>query len=81
MNDDPKDILMEEAVSAYRERAASGRILPSPAWYDLPPDAREELFQMQLQSRILERVSSPDAMSTTVRSVLNRLKQEPRNLP
>ncbi len=73
MSDDPKEILMEEAVSAYRERTASGRILPSPAWWDLPPDSREELFQKQLQSRILEQAISSDGMSSTVRSVLNRI--------
>ena len=73
MTDDPKEILIEEAVSAYRERTASGRILPSPAWWDLPAAEREELFQTQLQSRILERSTSADGRSTTVRSVLRRI--------
>ena len=73
MTDDPKEILIEEAVSAYRERTASGRILPSPAWRDLPADERETLFQTQLQSRILERSTSADGRSTTVRSVLRRI--------
>jgi hypothetical protein len=75
MADDPKEILIEEAVSGYRERAASGRILPSPAWWDLPHGAREELFQRQLQSRIIERAVAPDGMSATVRSVLRRIKK------
>jgi hypothetical protein len=74
MTDDPKEILLEEAVSAYRERTASGRILPSPAWWDLTPESREELFRRQLQSRIIESALAPDGMSATVRSVLNRLK-------
>ena len=73
MTDDPKEILMEEAVSAYRERAATGRILPSPAWRDLPPESREELFQRQLESRIFERAIAQDGMSSTVRSVLRRI--------
>jgi hypothetical protein len=75
MVDDPKEILIEEAVSGCRERTASGRILPSPAWWDLPTDAREELFQRQLQSRMLERAVAPDGMSATVRSVLSRIKE------
>jgi hypothetical protein len=73
MSDEPLEILLEEAVSAYRERTASGRILPSPAWWDLPEESREKLFTRQLQSRIVERALSPDGMSATVRSVLNRL--------
>jgi hypothetical protein len=73
MTDDPKDILMEAAVSAYRERDASGRILSSPAWWDLSPDSRSELFDRQIQSRLLERALARDGMSTTVRSILRKL--------
>jgi hypothetical protein len=73
MTTDPKDILIEEAVSAYRERTTSGQILASPAWWDLPADAREELFRRQLQSRILEQAMSVDGRSTTVKSVLQRI--------
>ncbi len=74
MSDDQGEILLEEAVSAYRERTTSGRILPSPAWWDLPVEARELLFTKQLQSRVVERAVSSDGMSTTVRSILNRLR-------
>ena len=74
MIDDQEDILLEEAVSAYRERTASGRILPSPAWWDLPVESRELLFKRQLQSRAVERAVSSDGMSTTVRSIFNRIR-------
>ncbi len=74
MTDDPKDILIEQAVSAHRERTTAGRILPSPAWWDLPAESREELFLRQMQSRIVERAFAPDGLSTTVRSVLDRLR-------
>jgi hypothetical protein len=74
MTDGPIEILIEEAVSAYRERTTSGKILPSPAWWDLPAESREILFQRQLQSRILERTIAPDGLSTTVRSVLRRIE-------
>jgi hypothetical protein len=74
MTGEPNEILIERAVSAYRERDASGRIMPSPAWWDLPQESREELFHLQLESRILERALTPDGISTTVRSVLDRLR-------
>jgi hypothetical protein len=74
MTGEPNEILIEQAVSAYRERDASGRIMPSPAWWDLTPELREELFRRQLESRIIERALTPDGMSTTVRSVLDRLR-------
>ena len=73
MTDEPKDLLIEEAVSAFRERNSWGRVLPSPAWLDLPPQDREALFDHQLTSRILERAADPSGRSTTVRAVLNRL--------
>jgi hypothetical protein len=73
MTDDPNDSLIEQAVSAFRERDASGRIMPSPAWWDIPPEARDVLFQRQLESRIMERAFAPDGRSNTIRAVLDRL--------
>ena len=78
MTDEPKDLLIEEAVSAFRERNSWGRILPSPAWMDLPPADREALFERQLASRILERAIHPSGRSSTVRAVLAQLEQAPR---
>jgi len=74
MTNDPKDLLIEQAVTAFRERNTWGRILASPAWHDLAPGAREELFQRQLESRRLERALSPDGRSSTVRAVMSRLR-------
>jgi hypothetical protein len=73
VTDEPKDLLIEEAVSAFRERNSWGRILPSPAWMDLPPADREALFERQLASRILERAIHSSGRSSTVRAVLARL--------
>ncbi len=75
MTDEPKDLLIEEAVSAFREHNAWGRTLPSPAWLDLPPTGREALFDRQLASRIIERALDPSGRSSTVRAVLTRLGQ------
>jgi len=74
MTDEPKELLIEQAVSAFRERNAWGRILPSPAWWDLSEGEREALFTCQLESRIVERAVDPDGLSSTVRAVLERLK-------
>ena len=73
MMDDAKDLLIEEAVSAFRERNSWGRILPSRAWWDLAPGDRVALFERQLASRIIERAAGPDGRSATVRAVLGRL--------
>jgi hypothetical protein len=67
-------ILIEAAVSAYRERDSRGCILPSPAWRDLAPDDRELLFREQLESRILESALDPAGLSGTVRAVLSRIR-------
>jgi len=74
MSDDPRDLLIEEAASAFRERNAWGRILPSPSWLDLPAEERDALFARQLESRLIERALDPNGLSTTARAVLERLK-------
>jgi hypothetical protein len=73
MSDDSMDVLVEQAASAFRERDVSGRILPSPAWWDLPAERREALFESQLVSRHMERALHPGGLSSTVRAVLGRL--------
>jgi hypothetical protein len=73
MNDESEDLLIEQAISAFRERDASGRILPSPAWQDISPQNREILFQRQIESRLLESVLDSRGLSSTVRAVMSRL--------
>jgi hypothetical protein len=68
------DTLLEMAASAFRESDASGRVLPSAAWFDLSPQERERLFDLQAESRLLERVIDPDGMSATARAVTNRIR-------
>ena len=74
MNGDPKDLLIEQAASAFRERNTWGRIQPAPAWWDLAPEEREVVYSRQLASRLIERAHNPDGQSTTVYAVLARLK-------
>ena len=44
MSDRETRALIEAAITPYRERDAEGRIVPPPAWWDLPPEALDELF-------------------------------------
>lgn len=68
------EALIEAATTAFRERdPATGRILPSPAWWDLSPADRERLFERQLASRAVESTVADDGLSTTARAVLDRV--------
>ena len=68
--------LVEAAVSAFRERNPSGRILAAPAWWDLSPEDRDLVFERQLQSRLLERALDERGLSGTARAVLGRIGRE-----
>lgn len=74
MNQDDRDTLIEAAATAFRERAGSGRIVPSPAWRDLSPDDRDAAFALQWSSRVVERAIDPSGLSTTARLVLSKLR-------
>jgi hypothetical protein len=73
MSDDPRSELIEAAATAFRERDVSGRIQPAPAWWDLSPQDREALFDLQMESRLLERALDRDGISATARAVLARI--------
>jgi hypothetical protein len=75
--DDP-EILLEAATSAYRERDRDGRIRPAPAWADLAPQQRRQLFERQLQARLLEQATDPEGLSTTGRAVVDRIAGLPQ---
>lgn len=65
--------LIEATAGAWRERDASGRPVPPPAWWDLPPDARDQAYELQRATREFERAIDPEGFSGTVRAVLDRL--------
>jgi hypothetical protein len=69
----PEEILCEAVVTAYRQRDATGRILPSPDWFDLSADERDRLFDLQEESRLLESAFDAQGLTGTVREVLRRL--------
>lgn len=73
MNRGEREVLLEAAATAYRESNREGRLVPPPAWWDLPVDAREELFDLQFVQRELERAAAADGVSGTVRAVMARI--------
>lgn len=73
MTDDLKETIIEAATSAFRERSSFGRIVPSPAWWDLAEDERVLAFERQLEIRQIDRSLNPKGHSSTVRAVLCRL--------
>jgi hypothetical protein len=75
MNADELSLLVESVTTAWRERDLDGRTVPPPAWWDLPPDARELAFEAQTATRELERAADRHGLSGTVRAVLERLIQ------
>jgi hypothetical protein len=70
---DDTEVLLEAATSAYRERDTYGRIKPSPAWADLAPAQRDELFDRQMTARLVERAIDPERLSSTAWAVLKRI--------
>ena len=72
MTFEDRDDLIEAAVSAHRDRSRDGRILPSPAWADLPPGDREAAFDLQAASRRLEAAFAENGLNATVRAVVER---------
>jgi hypothetical protein len=67
------DVLIEAAVTPYRERDVEGRVVPPPAWWDLSPEAREELYRRQMISRVIEKAFDAEGWSGTVRAVMERI--------
>ena len=47
--------------------------MPPPAWWDLPPEALDQLFAEQALARELERAVDPEGESGTVKAVLARI--------
>lgn len=72
MNDDTEE-LIEEVVSAFRERSPTGQIRVSPAWRDLSPDNRMVAAKEAQLQRALEANLDPSGYSGTVRAVLARI--------
>jgi hypothetical protein len=66
-------LLIESALGAHRDRDRDGLPLPAPAWADLTPQGRVEVFRRQLQSRLVESAIDERGWNSTVRAVMERL--------
>ncbi|GAB4370089.1 MAG: hypothetical protein Kow0062_04530 [Acidobacteriota bacterium] len=62
--------LIERVVSAWRDRAPGGRIVPPAEFLDLPAGERELAYREQLVARALEAAWDPRGLSTTGRLVV-----------
>jgi len=67
------DALIEQLLSAHRERDAHGAIQFSSAFYDLSPEARETAFATLQLQRALEAGRDSEGLSTTARAILGRI--------
>ena len=72
MNQEDLD-LVEEALSAWRPRAADGGLRGHPAWHDLDAAGRQRVFDETLLLRQIEAALDPEGLSTTGRAVLARI--------
>jgi hypothetical protein len=69
------DLLVEEVLSPRRTRDREGRLQPPPAWWDLPPDALDDVFREATAARRLEAALDPQGRSGTVKAVLERIRR------
>jgi hypothetical protein len=69
-----EDVLVEAALTAYRERDAEGLPLVPPEWWDLSPEGRENVYRRQLEARRVESLLDERGWSATVKAVLARIR-------
>ncbi|HYM80826.1 MAG TPA: hypothetical protein VEY91_05370 [Candidatus Limnocylindria bacterium] len=66
--------LVEAAATAYRETGPDGTIRPASAWWDIPAEDRQRVYELQSAYRRLERARHPLGWSSTVQAVLRRIQ-------
>lgn len=69
-----RQMLIEQATSAWRPRDADGGLRPHPAWADLDAAGRVEAAEMTLAWRAVEAALDPTGLSTTAHAVLARIR-------
>lgn len=68
-----RELLIEQVLTAHRERDMRGGVKASPAFHDLDDEGRSRAFDDALVQRAMEAAADPAGRSTTVRAVLRRL--------
>jgi hypothetical protein len=71
-----RELLITEATSAHRSRAADGSVQLHPAWLDLDHSGRREVFDRTVELRALEAAADPQGLTSTARAVLARLARQ-----
>lgn len=74
VTDAEREGLLEEVVSAFRERDPHGAIKASPAFFDLAEADRERAFEEALTARAMEAALHPQGLSSTARAVLRVIR-------
>ncbi len=74
MNGDDRDLLVEAATSAHRDRDPFGALRFHPAFHDLDAAGREALFTATAGQRAIEAAVDPDGLSSSARAVLQRIR-------
>ena len=67
-----REALIEQAASAWRPRGTDA-VRAHPAWADLDPPGRLEVYELTRALRRLEAALDADGLSTTARAVLARI--------
>lgn len=72
-----RERLVEETLTAHRERDPRGVLTPSSAFHDLDDEGRLRAYELALVQRSIEAGLDPMGRSTTVRAVLSLLRADP----
>jgi len=72
MTEREREALVEEAAGAWRP-AGPGQVRPHPAWADLEPAGRLEVYEITRVLRRLEAALDAQGLTTTARAVLARI--------
>jgi hypothetical protein len=75
MTERDREMLVEEAASAWRPRTPDGQTLEHPAWADLDASGRREAFEDALIMRAVEAAVDTDGQSTAVRALAARIAE------
>jgi len=69
-----EELLLEQVVSAHRERTVDGHVKSHPAWHDLDAEGRVAAYEATLRLREMERALSSNGRSSTVEALLSRIR-------
>ncbi len=74
MNERERNILIEQAITAWRPRDPHGRLRSHHAWHDLDEAGRLQLFDETMVQRTLEAALDSEGLSSTARAVLAKIQ-------